>query len=86
MRSEQLALITDILHQNSIMSRDIEIKENLYIVNVESENDENITSFVKGIIEKFNSKIKYVDIKSIYFDKKDSIYKGKLKIEFLGDK
>ncbi len=86
LRSEQLALITNIIKGFDIQSRSIEINDTQYKIEVESKNDKEITAFIKKLVEKFNKKISYVDIKDITYDDKEKLYKGVLKVNFTESK
>jgi len=82
LRSEQLALITNILKGYDIKSREIEIDDNRYLIEIESKDDKEITLFIKQIVSKLNKSIKDINIRDIKFDKLEGLYKGKLVIEF----
>ena len=82
MRSEQLAIITKILENYDIKSRNIEINDTNYFIEVESKDDKEITSFIKKLVATLDKDIKRVNIKQINFDKKEQLYKGVLNIEF----
>ena len=82
LRSEQLALITNVLKGYSIKSRFIEISDRVYKIEVESKDDKEITAFIKELVKKFNRSISKVDIKSIVYHPKEELYKGVVKIEF----
>ena len=83
LRSEQLALITNVLKNYDIKSRFIEINDTLYKIEVESKDDKEITAFIKKLVSTFDKKLSNVDIKSIKYDSKNSIYKGIVKLEFM---
>ncbi len=82
LRSEQLALITNVLKGYAIKSRYIEISDTIYKIEVESKDDKEITAFIKELVKKFNKTISKVDIKSIVYYPKEGQYKGVVKIEF----
>lgn len=82
LRSEQLALITKVLKEYDIKSRDIVIKDNEYIIELESSSEKQITSLVKEVVNRFNRQIESIDVKSISYSKKEDIYKALLDIIF----
>jgi len=83
LRSEQLALITNVLKNYDIKSRFIEINDTLYKIEVESKDDKEITAFIKKLVSTFDKKLSNVDIKSIKYDSKIGIYQGIVKLEFM---
>ena len=82
LKSEQLALVTEVLNNYDIKSKDITISDDLYAIELEAKDDKEITSFIKKLVSKFDKKITKVDIDNIKFDNKDRLYKGVLKVEF----
>ncbi len=83
LRSEQLALITNVLKGYSIKSRFIDVSDSLYNIEVEAKDDKEITAFIKELVKKFDKNISNVDIKDIVFYPKENIYKGVVKLEFI---
>jgi len=83
LKSEQLALVTEVLTSFDIKSKNITITDNMYLIELEAKNDNEITAFIKKLVSKFNNKITNVDIKNIKFDKEEGLYKGVLKVEFI---
>ncbi len=82
MKSEQLALITEVIKKYDIKSRNIEITDNEYKIEVESKSDKEITAFIEDLVKRFGSSIENIDIKKITYDKKEKLYKGVLKVSF----
>ena len=82
LRSEQLALITEVIKSYDISSKYIDITDTLYKIEVESVDDKEITAFIKDLVKKFDKEISSVDIKEIVYSPKEGIYKGVVKIEF----
>ncbi len=85
LKSEQLALITKIINKFDIKSRKIVLENNIYYIELESKDEKEITAFIKKLIETFKNQISFIDIKDIKLDKKEHIYKGVLKVEFIKD-
>ena len=83
LRSEQLALITDVLKGYNIKSRFIDISDTVYKIEVESKDEKEITAFIKDLVRKFDKTISNVNIKDIVYQTKDEIYKGVVKLEFM---
>ena len=83
LRSEQLALITDVLKKYSIKSRFIKIDDTEYNIEVESKDDKEITAFIKDLVKHFDKTISSVDIKDIVYTPKEQLYKGVLRVEFM---
>jgi len=81
-KSEQIVLITNILKDFDINSRDIKVDGNLYLIELESKDEKQITSFVKKLVKKFDNEIDSVHIENISYDEKEKLYKGVLKVEF----
>ena len=84
-RSEQLAQITKLLKEYDLQSRKMSISDSLYAIELESKDDKQITAFIKDLVQKYEKRISNVDIKDIRLNKKEGLYKGVLKIEFLGE-
>jgi hypothetical protein len=82
LKSEQLALLTDILKKYEIVSSNIRVDGDEYFVDVEAKNDKKITTFVKSVVKNFNKEIESINIEEIAYDKKDKLYKGVLKVKF----
>jgi len=82
LKSEQLALVTEVLNSFDIKSKNITISDDLYSIELEAKDDKEITAFIKKLVDKFNKKITNVDINNIKYDSKDRLYKGVLKVEF----
>jgi len=85
LRSEQLALITQVLTQFDVKSKNIIISDLLYTIELESRDDKELTAFIKKLVSKFDKAIVGVNIKSIKFDKADQLYKGVFNVEFSKD-
>jgi len=85
LRSEQLALITNVLKGYDIKSRFIEISDTVYKIELEAKDDKEITAFIKQLVSKFDKSISNVDIKNIKLDSKTKLYKGVVKLEFMKD-
>ena len=83
LRSEQLALITNVLKGYSVKSRFIDISDTVYKIEVESKDEKEITAFIKELVRKFDKTISNVNIKDIVYQPKDEIYKGVVKLEFM---
>ena len=83
LRSEQLALITNVLKGYSVKSRFIDISDTVYKIEVESKDEKEITAFIKELVRKFDKTISNVNIKDIVYQPKDKIYKGVVKLEFM---
>jgi len=82
LKSEQIALITEVLKKFDIKSRFIKITDSRYNIEVESKDDKEITQFIKTLVSKFNKDISIVDIDNIKFDESDKLYKGVIYIDF----
>jgi hypothetical protein len=82
LKSEQLALVTEVLTGYDIKSKNITINDTQYSIELEAKDDNEITSFIKKLVSKFEKKIANVNIDNIKFDKNDGLYKGVLKVEF----
>ena len=85
LRSEQLALITNIIREHDVKSRFIEISDTLYKIEVESKDEKEITAFIKDLVGKFDKTILNVNIEDIVYQPSEEIYKGVLKLEFIKD-
>lgn len=83
LKSEQLALITNVINEFDIKSKNITIDDSRYLIELESKDDKEITAFIKKLVSKFNKKISAIDIKDIKYDPKEHLYKGVLKVDFL---
>jgi len=83
LKSEQLALVTNVLKEYDIKSRFIDISDTLYKIEVEAKDDKEITSFIKQLVATFDKSISNVDIKDIKLDSKSGIYKGVVRLEFM---
>ncbi len=83
LKSDRLALITNVLNSFDIKSRNITIDGNRYFIELESKDEKEITAFIKKLVEKFKNKISAIDIKDIKYDEQEHLYKGVLKVEFL---
>jgi len=82
LKSEQLALVTEVLNGYDLKSRNITITDNQYFIELEAKDNKEITAFIKQLVRKFDNKIDDVNIDNIKLDKKDKLYKGVLKVEF----
>jgi hypothetical protein len=82
LKSEQLALVTEVLTNYDIKSKNITVNDGEYLIELEAKDDNEITAFIKKLVSKFEKKIVNVDIDNIKFDKNDKLYKGVLKVEF----
>ncbi len=82
LKSEQLTLLTDILKKYEIVSSNIRVDGDEYFVEVESDSEKKITTFVKSVVDNFNKDIKNINIEEISFDKENKIYNGTLKVTF----
>jgi len=82
LRSEQLALVTNLLKDYNIKIESIEINDTLYKIEVESKESKEITASIKKLVFAFGKKISNIDIKSIKYNSKNSIYQGVIKLEF----
>ncbi len=83
LKSEELALITNIINEFDIKSNSITLEDSKYFIELESKDDKEITAFIKKLVKSFKKKIVSIDIKDIKYDKEDNLYKGVLKVEFL---
>ena len=83
LRSEQLALITNILKGYSVKSRFIDISDTVYKIEVESKDEKEITAFIKELVKRFDKTISNVNIKDIVYQPNEKIYKGVVKLEFI---
>jgi hypothetical protein len=46
-----------------------------------ADEDQKITSMIKGISKKYDKEVKNINIKNIYKDENSSTYRGELKVE-----
>ncbi len=85
LKSEQLLEITKVLENYDILSKDITVTDTMYMIDLESTDDKQITAFVKDLVKRFNFSINDINLDDIKFDNKDRLYKGVVKIEFSKD-
>jgi len=85
LKSEQLLNITKVLENYDILSKNITVTDTMYMIDLESPDDKQITAFVKDLVKRFNLSINDIDLDDIKYDKKDKLYKGIVKIEFIKD-
>ena len=82
LRSEQITLITDVLKEYDIVSKDIRIDGNTYYIDLEATSEKQITEFIKAMVRKFNKQIEDIGVNEIIYDKKEKIYKAVLHVTF----
>ncbi len=83
MRSEQLTEITNLINQFDIKSKYIALNDNEYIIEVESNDDKEITAFIKKVVNKLKNRLEKIEINKISYDKKLHLYKGYLKLRLV---
>jgi len=81
LKSELLHIFSNELHKYDVQVNRIYSNNDTFWLDLTSENDRDITEFIKYISQKHFDSIKYIDIKKIAKDANNSDYNGLLKVE-----
>jgi Tfp pilus assembly PilM family ATPase len=81
LKSELLHIFANELHQYDVNVNKIYSNNDIFWLDLTSENDRDITEFIKYISQKHFDSIKHIDIKKIAKDANNSDYNGLLKVE-----
>ena len=81
LQSNQLASFSDDLEKYDVDVLRIKSDNSKYSLFLLADEDQKITSMIKGISKKYDKEVRNINIRNIYKDENASTYRGELKVE-----
>ena len=81
-KSDFLYIFSKDLHEQSVHVEKILSNEDTFTLHLLSNDEKNITEYIKLISKKYSFKIKNINIKRIEKDSKNNLYRGVLKVDY----